>query len=244
MIARAALWLAMASAFTLTMIGVSRRQGRLLSNLQFDDITYMDDALGRLQQLQSRGLGALLHDWQQHPPHSPVLTLVAMGTFAALGPRDVAPYYACTITVYLAMLLTDSLTRGLYFWQKLACQIFLLSMRWTSMAATVFRPDFLASIFLAAGICWILSARSSLSFRRVTFAGAAFGLAAATKPPVFVAVFAAMGATLMCAIGLSRRRQSWQDHASLHSSRCRTWRLKLACLAASVVIALPTFIID
>jgi len=224
---------------TLAVLQFSFRHGRLILYAGFDDVGYFEDGMRRLQVFYDKGFGAVITHYRTIPPHSPFSSAMAFVAFALFGFHDWAPYALNSLLAFGYFLLADRLLRGAAFWQKIVCFVFVATLPFVGMAVHEFRPDHAVALFTATGVFLLLTAPFVHgSRRRQLAAGAMFGLAMLTKPPVFPQTLVIGAATLLLATfsdwGITQKRPR-------ASCVARAW---CWVLLPFIVIPLPHYWLD
>ena len=183
---RCFLWLIIAIIFTIIQINQSLRQGQLSLPPSYDDVSYFNDALMRLDIFYNDGFGGLVSNYTNHTPHSPISALLAFVGFSVFGIKDWAPAFMNFSIIAIVLIFLDYLSRGLKMrWKVL---ITLTSLTWLLMGHAVieFRPDIFCGLMTAMAII-LISEKSWLSATsiRKKVIGIVFGLALLIKPTIF-----------------------------------------------------------
>ncbi|MDJ0974906.1 MAG: glycosyltransferase family 39 protein [Planctomycetota bacterium] len=228
------LWAAVAVGFTWLQLAWSADLGRLALPPDFDDSVYMLDGLARLDAIEANGPAALGRDYVADRPHAPVSSALALGGFALFGRTDVAPYAMNALLVFLLLLGVDHLMRGAWPVARLLAAAFVLSLRFTGMLVTEFRPDIACGLLAAFGAALLL--RRSLPDRprrQLVGVGVCFGAALLMKPSVTPMTLGILG--LAC--GVASLRHSVPGTVV---SRVRTFVRAFGWVAGTaLVVALP-----
>lgn len=196
-----ALWVA-AIAVVAVALRTSLAGGRLSQDSTYDDVGYLIDGLGRARLLQDSGVGALVQDFVQRPPHSAVSTGFATAGFLVFGEQDWAPYVFNLLLVAGSLHLLAAPFRRLGSVLPLLAVLALASVPLLQTAVVEFRPDYAVGL-ATAGFCVLLvgTAPDGPQRSRWGWAGVLFGLALLAKPPflphtVVLAAFTAGGVIL------------------------------------------------
>jgi hypothetical protein len=236
---RSSLWLvsgALSSIFTAAQIQSSLRSGSLSLPVAYDDVTYFNDALARLDLLYREGGAVLIKSFWTNPPHSPLETLLAMAGFGLLGPH---PYAADAMNaIPLAILLRLFLGFAVQFLSlptAILLSIALLGFPLFGMLALEFRPDALCALLTAAGAviivadpAWREGKLPAVLTASALFAGAL--LSKSTISPVTVIIF---GVATLATICLQARKR---DDAKI--------MVKISIVSGGIgaLIALPYYV--
>ena len=239
-----ALWLRvaivalLAAAYTSVVIHYSMRRGRLIVFPTYDDVSYINNGLWRLQTFYDAGPATVLHMYREQPPHSPYSTVVSFFAFAIFGVHDWAPYAANVLLILGYFGFADYLLRGCPLWQKLVVFLLLASFPLLSWSVQEFRADHVSALLLAIGLIMVLKEPWVNSSRRhQVMAGVWCGLAIASKPHMFGSVGLLLGTALvlatLCDRFGSRLRASARQIA-------QSWAY---CLIPVILIPLPHFLV-
>lgn len=217
---RMPLWFLASAAFTASIIQYSFRRGRLLFYPTFDDVSYLLDALRRIESVYQRSPTVFFSDWMRDPPHAPFSTMLAFLSFLLLGVHDWAPYAANVVIVLAFVIFSDRLmpdTPALCRWGAI---VFVLSTPLAADAVYEFRPDVACALLTTMGIFILLDSRLAGSSKiRPALGGTFFGLALLAKPTVFPMTIAVSMWALGCAIARDALigRSTFQRRAVLRS---------------------------
>lgn len=180
------IWLTITLVFAFIQINQSLRQGQLSLPPSYDDVSYFNDALERLNIFYDQGFSGLISNYANHPPHSPVSTLLAFFGFLVLGIRDWVPAFMNSIMILLVLIFFDYLSRGLNTGWKILIAI--TSLTWLLMGHAVieFRPDIFCGL-ITAMIVILIAEKSWLNATIIRYKvlGMLFGLALIIKPVIF-----------------------------------------------------------
>jgi hypothetical protein len=196
---RLVLWLLIAVAFTALIIQYSYMHGKLLCPPFYDDVSYFEDALHRLNIFYRDGLGAVLKDYVRFPPHSPFSSFVAATAFALMGVHDWAPYVADGLIIVGLLAFLDYVAWDVGLVRRLALFLIVLTVPICGEAVYEFRPDIASALCAAIGVALLLWRSLTITdWKYRAVAGAMFGLALLFKPPTspltLAVFFAALGA--------------------------------------------------
>jgi len=231
-----ALWMLIAAAFTALVIQYSYTHGKLLCPPFYDDVSYFEDALHRLNIFYRDGAGAILKDYVRFPPHSPFSSLLAAGAFALFGVHDWAPYVANGLIVIGLLAFLDHLARDVGLFRRLALFLIVLAVPISQEAVYEFRPDIASALFAAIGTALLIGrSLTGSDWRYRLVAGAMFGLALLSKPPT---------SPLTLVVLVSSLGMSAAVDALIYRPPLRAIAIASAqCAGMAVVIALPHYLI-
>lgn len=191
----------------------SQRAGRLSQDLTYDDVSYVVDAAGRLQEAAMSGpRGLLLGLWRQ-PPHSPYSTALAMLGLTAFGFTDAAVYWANALLLVGVTLLLLHLFREEPPWLVALLVGVYLTGALAGRTVTEFRPDLALGVCTAAFVFTLLRGALRQRPAEVTQAGALLGLALLVKPSFFphtLALACAAGGLLLLFRALGQPLVPWR----------------------------------
>ncbi|HWE04473.1 MAG TPA: hypothetical protein VG326_18860 [Tepidisphaeraceae bacterium] len=196
-------WLTLVIAslvFTLVQIHYSQNYGRLARTPTGDDIGYLVDAFGRMDDVYAHGWRQIVPNYLHNRPHSPFSTYLAMTGYLIFGITDWAPYAMNGLLVFALLWSADYLMRGARTWQRIMVGAFILTLPLTGKMIVEYRPDIAWG--LASAMAVILPLRTSFvnSSRRYRFAaGAWFAGALLAKPSIFPLTVASIGLAWMLA---------------------------------------------
>ncbi|PDT71744.1 hypothetical protein CO683_00870 [Bradyrhizobium ottawaense] len=204
---RSSLWLISATLsfiFTAAQIQSSLHSGSLSLPATYDDVSYFNDAMMRLEVAYREGGAALLKGLWVNPPHSPIQTLLVMTGFGLFGRY---PWAADAITsVPLAIVLRlffGFAVRFIPLSIAAVLAIALLGFPLFGILTLEIRPDALCAVLTAAGTLiitadpeWREGKPSKVLATSALFAGAL--LAKPTVSPVTVVVFGAAALAVLC----------------------------------------------
>jgi hypothetical protein len=150
-----ALWtisFVLAAAFTAFQIQTSLHSGALSLPVTYDDVTYFNGALMRLEVLYRNGGRALLAGFWENPPHAPLQTLLAMVGFGMLGryPWAADAMNALPIALVLRLFLGFA-SQSLPLPVAVALAAALLGFPLVGLMVVEFRPDALCALLTATG---------------------------------------------------------------------------------------------
>lgn len=178
--------LTVAILFTLIQIQFSFERGRLVTPPMYDDVSYFNDALARIDGMYAKGWTELLREYVRRPPHSPYSTGMSMLGFLLFGIRDWAPA-ACNTLLLIALIgCADYLMSGTRVWQRMMAWIFVLSAPLAGVMVGECRPD--CAWGLAAAMTVIVPLRRRFLNARIghyLVIGAWFTAALLIKPSIF-----------------------------------------------------------
>jgi len=226
-------------AFSALALSYSSQYGRLLFEVDYEDVITHLDGLERYRDFADGGVVSFLSEYVKTPPHAPLHSMMAAGAFAVFGVHDWAPYAA---NVFVLFGLFGAV---LYVIRPLATLpvnvlaiIFAAGFPITFLSIYDFRPDYPAAVFSVWGVLLLMNWNPLRNSRLQGFlAGGAFACALLAKPTVFPYTVALGGAVL--AVALLRAQTRPYSFARAVVSIGRTWPF----FVANIVIALPHFIV-
>ena len=173
--------------FTIIQVQSSVFNGQLSMPPVYDDVVYFNDALARLDILRNQGLGELLANYAQRPPHSPMSSLLAFIGFSIFGIHEWVPSSMNFVIIFSSLLFIDYLTRRLNLLSQLLIISTCLTCRLINHAVIEFRPDIFCAIVTAITV--ILIAEKPLhqlyqSKSNQILLGCLSGLALIIKPTI------------------------------------------------------------
>ncbi|HXE54270.1 MAG TPA: hypothetical protein VN541_14700 [Tepidisphaeraceae bacterium] len=232
-------WVAITAAFTAVVIQYSFIYGKLAVHPFYDDVSYFDDALTRLQQLYTGGLRELLLGVIQIPPHSFFSTFLALIAYLVLGAHDWAPYVANGIIILGLAAIVNWLSHGLPRGQRIVLFLFVLTVPISARAVIEFRPDIASGLCAATGAVMLVSAPlSDGNWKHRLAAGAMFGLAMLFKTPTFpltlILLAAALGAAGLIDLLILPRRPTFTRLAACAAQ----------CTAIALLVPLPVYLLQ
>lgn len=130
-------------------IGYSSYAGRLSLPLLFDDISYLNDGIDRLEAFRQNGIKGLLLSLWNTPPHAPLLSLQAfLGLLLSGGNSAITVYALSALWMSGFLILVEKWARhhGLSTSTSRLLLIFIALTPIFTTASTVFRPDLLAAL--------------------------------------------------------------------------------------------------
>ena len=235
-IARVLLWLVVSAAFTALVIQYSFAHGKLLCPPFYDDVSYFEDALHRLEKYYTGGAFSVISDYRSWPPHSPFSSAMAAGAFAILGLHDWAPYVANGLIILGLLFFLDYLSGNASLIQKLALALFVLCVPVSAEAVYEFRPDMASALCCAIGATMLLWRRfTQRSWQYRATAGAMFGSALLFKPPTSPLTLIIFVATVVVASAI----ELYLNRTRL-TSLARAWG---PCILPMLLIPLPHYLL-
>ena len=175
---------AVAASFLFTL--ASERWGRLVYDLQYDDVSYAVDAVQRLDAFRQGGLPSLAQGLYRSPPHSPLSSLQALAAFDLLGVHDIVLYASnLWLLLALAMMVVAATRRASDAVFAIALAFALLSPPAYALFAE-FRPDPALGLATCAMVMAYVGASLSGRAALARWAGAFLGAALLAKPTFFV----------------------------------------------------------
>ncbi len=227
-------WLAVALLYTLVIVLQSLRQGSLAFPPTFDDITYFNDGLDRLQIFYNGGFGALGADLVKHPPHSPFSTLEAFLAFAIFGVHPWAPPLLNGVLVWLLLVFGEYLGRELPVVLRVTLVASTLSWPLTENLILECRPDIIWGLLSASTIILIFEQPWLTSSPRTqVVVGCLIGLALLTKASTFPVTLTTVVLALLVA--------SLIDWIA-GTGRQRLLAVNALTLGVALVVALPYYL--
>jgi hypothetical protein len=183
---RTLVWLTVAILFSVVQIQHSLNRGQLSLPPSYDDVSYFNDALDRLNVFYEKGSGDLFFDYVKNPPHSSISTSLAFIGFLIFGIQDWVPALMNFVVIFAVLLFVDYLGTGLsYGWKIFVSSS---SLIWLLMGHAVieFRPDIFCGLITAMSVILIVE-KPWLKISRVRqkVIGALVGLALLIKPVIF-----------------------------------------------------------
>lgn len=233
------LWLlsiVLAALFAAFQIQSSLHYGSLSVPVTYDDVGYLNDALGRLDVLYRSDGWTFLKSFWINPPHAPLQTALALVGFGLFGPRPWAAdvMNALPLSAVLFLFLGFA-SRSLPLAVAAVLAVALLGYPLLSLLVLEFRPDMLCALLTSIGALtvvadprWRKGQRISLATTIALFVGAL--LAKPTLAPVTVAVF---GVAVLTVIAL--HSNSWGEAKQI------AW-VAVICGGLGALIALPYYV--
>ncbi len=186
-VARLALILPLAALLTSVYIQHSMSVGRLAWGFPvYDDVSYFDDALERLDIFYREGpVGLLKHHWEQ-PPHSPWSSYAALTGYAVFGRTLWAPYAVNSILLLIAFLVIDRVAGPARLWVVLLLTALFWALPFSCGLIIECRPDAFCGLVSAYALFLMsktpLTEWTTKEARRI---GVLWGLTTWIKPTVF-----------------------------------------------------------
>ncbi len=182
---RLAVWLLIASLFTLVQVRQSLHGGRLALPPTYDDVGFLRDGQIYLQVLYDRGPVAFVSHATERWPHSPWSSYLATASFLVFGMHEWAPAAANGLLILAVLLWLDRRARGLPARWSLVIAATVLTLPLLSQAIENFRPDLASGLATAALAFYIvrdrwLGAAPARHYR----AGLGLGLTLLIKPTI------------------------------------------------------------
>jgi hypothetical protein len=169
--------------FTTLQMQQSLFQGQLSMPTTYDDLAYFVDALRRLDRFYEQGIGRLILDFFQLPPHSPTSIYTASFAFSIFGRQDWAPAAVNGIYVIAFLFFIAYTTSHLSWFYRIAIAVIMLTCPLLGHLVVESRPDILCGLATACASFLILQ---NFSFRKrrscQVLVGAITGLALLAKP--------------------------------------------------------------
>ena len=233
-----ALALLLSSLFTAVIVQYSFRHGRLLGPPLYDDVTYFNDGLQRLDMAEREGLVSVVRSHIQDPPHSPFATYLAAASFAVFGFHDWAPYAGNFVIVLTLVGFVGYLLREAPRWIRVVIQAFALTVPLAGVSVFDFKPDMACALVTAMGC--VLALEKSLftgpGRGRSIAVGSCFGLALLIKPSIFALTVILLVSSVLLALACDRHETT---DASARAAMTPSIAL---CLATAVLLAAPHFV--
>jgi hypothetical protein len=230
---------AVAVVFTAMQMQFSRERFRLAEPPSFDDVTYFNDALARLDLAYDRGWAACVFSFYRTPPHSVVSSAMALVAFLVFGIRDWAPYLLNGLIVLAFLGCVDYFMRPTRLWQRAVAIGMVLCVPMLGITVRDFRPD--NAWGLAAAMAVILPLRGRFvggSWRYQLAAGAWAAAALLCKPSIcpltLLTVFLSWIGASICDRVADPQNFSWRR-------ACVAW---LIAALPMLVLAAPFFLLD
>ena len=233
-----ALALLLSSLFTDVIVQYSFRHGRLLGPPLYDDVTYFNDGLQRLDVAEREGLVSVIRSHVQDPPHSPFATYLAAASFALFGSRDWAPYAGNVVIVLTFVGFVGYLLREAPRWIRVVIQAFALTVPLAGVSVFDFKPDMACALVTAMG-CVLALEKPLFTVAgrgRSIAVGSCFGLALLIKPSIFALTVILLVASILLARACDRR-QTADASARAAMTPSIAW-----CVATAVLLAAPHFV--
>ena len=218
---------------SVVLVRAGASYGRLSIPVNYDDVSYFVDALGRVQILLEKDVWHFAESFIVAPPHAPYSTLAASLGFLFFGPELAAPY----LVNGLALGLMAGFLLVLFRIPPLtSCciAIVFIALPWFDISVMIFHPDLVAGFataVIAAALVWqseVLATR-----KRAVIAGLAAAAALLIKPVAAAMVVALWTIAWFCGALLAYREE-------------RSWKPSLIRLAFGIipiaVLAGPYFI--
>ena len=173
--------------FTLLCVAESKRNGRLASSPNYDDVVYFHDGSILLQSLQSGGWTGFKSFLTERGLHSPYSIFLAAAAFRVFGFQDASPYLASGLVVLIYLLGVSWFLRRLPIVPWLSGVLLFLAPPFITMGVVEFRPDIAWAVTTGFGVVLIVT--SEELFRRPGRAAVAalfLALSLLIKPSTFV----------------------------------------------------------
>jgi hypothetical protein len=234
-----AVWLVIfVSAFfvTLTVLQFSLRQGRLLTDPQYNDSAYLADGALHLVAFHEGGIPAILDRYRLNPPHSPLSVMLAFFGYMVLGVHAWVPYAMnFFVLVGLFWVIADFL-KIFGTAARIAGVLVIAASPIAFGAVHEFQPDVPTAVFILMGAAfWLRMAVNGPNFFNSLAAGMCTGLAAISKTPFFPYSIALGGVSFALFLAgrwfASGERLQWVS----------IFKVVIAALAGFVATALPHY---
>lgn len=234
-------FLAFVAALILTAVSLSysAQYGRLLFEIDYEDVITHVDGLERYRDLSEGGVGEYLRGYVESPPHAPLHSMLATLSFGLFGVNDWAPYLGNVLVAfgYFGAVLYF-LPRSGSLVAKLLGLIFAAGFPVAFLSVHDFRPDYPAAVFTVWGVLLLVGWNPLKDpSHRCWLAGFAFAAALLWKPTVFPYTVAVGGVALAVAIVRSQIPRFGWSRTVL--AIIKTWPF----FAANVILALPHFVV-
>lgn len=173
-------------AVTLIALQFSWREGRLLTDPQYNDSAYLADAARYAVKFYEGGAPAVFARYAESPPHSPYSVAVAFFGFLALGIHDWVPY-AFNFFLLVGLCAVTALFLEKFGRTAQIAGVVILSATPAAFGAIhEFQPDVPTALFiLLAAAIWLRMAVCGPTAVSAVCAGFASGLAVISKTPFF-----------------------------------------------------------
>lgn len=175
--------------FTVVIVQASIRHGKLGMPATYDDVSYLQDALTRVDAFHESGIKAFAASFVTSPPHSPASTAIATAAFLIAGAQDWAPYVANCVIVFFYLSITAWMMSEVATPYKMLGLVFAITVPITTNAVNEFKPDIFCGLITSAAA--IVMSRSVFRPRSPAWPGVLLFAAALLIKPTFV------GATLL-----------------------------------------------
>lgn len=220
-------------------LSYSAQYGRLLFEIDYEDVITHIDGLERYRDLSEGGVGGYLRGYLKSPPHAPLHSMLATLSFGLFGVNDWAPYLGNLLVAfgYFGAVLYF-LPRSGSLVAKLLGLIFAAGFPVAFLSVHDFRPDYPAAVFTVWGVLLLVGWNPLRDpSHRCWLAGFAFAAALLWKPTVFPYTVAVGGVALAVAIVRSQIPRFGWSRTVL--AIIKTWPF----FAANVILALPHFLL-
>jgi hypothetical protein len=233
------LWFLISIVFTTIIINQSLRQGQLALPPTYDDIIYFNDALTRLNILYNNGFNALLSNFIQNPPHSPLATIIPFIGFSLFGANNWAPPIINGIFVFFLLVFLDKISPNVPKLGKLIIAFISLTWPITGHLVIECRPDLVWSLSTACFtiLCLQESTRITRTNKTQMIIGGLIGFALLAKPSIFpITLLAALGSLFIASITDLYLLNLWHQKRIVIIANLR-------CLAVAALIASPYYVL-
>jgi len=170
---------------TLVALAWSGERGRLQYEVDYEDVITHIDGLKRWRNLTEGGVGELIAEYINTPPHAPLHSLMAATAFALMGPQDWAPYALSGVLVFFFLLLVWRETKR---FGRAGAALALAGAVFVPVvyqSVHQFRPDFPCALAMLWAMVVFPRWGAKDFGRMAAISGALFGLALLAKPPFF-----------------------------------------------------------
>lgn len=225
--------------FTGVSLSFSGQYGRLLFEVDYEDVITHIDGLQRYRDLSEGGVLGYLRGYVEAPPHAPLHSLLATVSFGIFGVHDASPYIGNFLVIlgYFGAVLYV-LPRSTPIAVKSLGLVFSAGFPVAFLSVHDFRPDYPAAVFSVWGVLLLLDWNPLRDAKlRCWLAGFAFAATLLWKPTVFPYTMAIGGVALTACVIRSQIPRFNIGQTSI--AIVKTWPF----FAANAILALPHFII-
>jgi hypothetical protein len=219
------------------VIHFSNRYGRLAFPPQYNDSNYLTDGLQRVDLFMRTSLREVYRKYRDHPPHSPISTLLAATGFIVFGISESSPYImnALLLAGYFGLVLF--VLRSAALSGKICGLLLAASSPIAFCTVHEFEPDYATAllIFWALAIFVYHLQENPAARWPLWTSGALFGVALITKVPFFP--FTLLMIAFACCLQI---HHNWRVRRSGIGSGTPILKLRRFLLPA-VLIPLPHY---
>jgi hypothetical protein len=222
--------LLVAIVFTLLCVAESKRNGRLASSPNYDDVVYFHDGSILLHSLQSDGWAGFKSFLAERGLHSPYSIFLAAAAFRVFGFQDASPYLANGLVVLVYLLGVSWFLRRLPIVPWVSGILLFLAPPFITMGVVEFRPDIAWAVTTGFGVVLIVT--SEELFRRPGRAAVAalfLALSLLIKPSTFVMTAILYMGAIFSRIAVAVWEKRWR-------SSPRTTHLGVVAFVVTVLI--------